>query len=151
MNVLVTVGTGKFDELVLRCADIFINKSGVLVRYQVGKSERRFGVGEKAYFSDFDSILEESDLVITHAGAGTVFKLLRRQKNFVVVPNTSRKDVHQLDISNWLKLHNFCEVCYDLDTLEMSIGKALDASVKYNKYVEQEFQIHEFIRRELSS
>lgn len=52
---------------------------------------------------------KEYDLIITHAGAGTVFFLLKCNLPFIAVPNIERRDTHQLELYYWLKDNNFSQ------------------------------------------
>jgi beta-1,4-N-acetylglucosaminyltransferase len=50
---------------------------------------------------------KEYDLIITHAGAGTVFFLLTFNLPLIAVPNLERRDPHQLELYNWLKKNKY--------------------------------------------
>ena len=50
-----------------------------------------------------DAKFRDYDLVITHAGAGTVFFLIKNSIPFIAVPNLERKDHHQLELFNWIR------------------------------------------------
>lgn len=52
---------------------------------------------------------KEYDLIITHAGAGTVFYLLNCKLPFIAIPNLERRDQHQIELYNWLKNNNYSQ------------------------------------------
>lgn len=112
MKYLITVGTTSFDPLV-EYLDLNLDPSRVEVVFQIAN-----GSYVPKNFNSFpfiDSILSKYDdfIVVTHAGAGTVFKLLETERKFIAIPNLSRKDHHQLELANFLKKYNYAEVCFN--------------------------------------
>lgn len=47
--------------------------------------------------SEFDTLLDDADLVITHGGIGTVLTALRRRKHVIAIPRLSRFGEHNND------------------------------------------------------
>ena len=151
MDILVTVGTGSFDALVEKCVSYFQNLDEHNIIYQVGNSTQSFGQNELDILPNFDKILASSDLVITHAGAGTIFKLLERKKRFLVVPNLTRSDSHQLDIASWLQSNKLCEVCDNLDFFESSLDNIFNDKVIFHEYYNPKFEINRFMKEVIYS
>jgi UDP-N-acetylglucosamine transferase subunit ALG13 len=56
-----------------------------------------------------EASFKEYDLIITHAGAGTVFYLLNCKLPFIAIPNVERRDQHQVELYNWLKNNNYSQ------------------------------------------
>jgi beta-1,4-N-acetylglucosaminyltransferase len=112
MKVLVSVGTTAFDLLV-GLMDTILFKGNYDVRFQIGPGiviPRNF---EYFRFSSmFSELVDESDLIITHAGAGNVYSMLERRKKLVVVPNIQRKDQHQLELARFLENQNYAKTLY---------------------------------------
>jgi beta-1,4-N-acetylglucosaminyltransferase len=99
MKVLATVGTGRFEALVKALDER--PDPRLLIQHGAGPAPRtNKGV---AYIPALDDRLDDFDLVISHAGAGTVYALLDRGQPFCVVPNLDRTDDHQSDIANFLR------------------------------------------------
>ncbi|KAK6530927.1 N-acetylglucosaminyldiphosphodolichol N-acetylglucosaminyltransferase catalytic subunit alg13 [Arthrobotrys megalospora] len=123
-SVFVTVGTTAFDALVkallVPAVIIQLNRFGyteINVQYGKGKD-----VYEAAFTPEFkklaaelgtiisgfeyeesDKITElirEADLIISHAGSGTILDALRYQRAIIVVPNESLMDNHQAELAN---------------------------------------------------
>jgi len=69
------------------------------------------------YANDIISSYQGADLVITHAGAGTIFTLLEMQKRIVVVPNLERDDSHQKDLSDVVARKKWGLVCWHFEAL----------------------------------
>ncbi|KAJ8468434.1 hypothetical protein ONZ45_g17245 [Pleurotus djamor] len=122
MIVFVTVGSTKFDALiesvlsadvlqslqargyntlVVQCGDsqanILENTKGqaTIVKNGVVCEVWRFKPSLEVEF-------ERADLVISHAGSGTILEVLRRRKPLIVVPNSSLLDDHQQELANEL-------------------------------------------------
>jgi beta-1,4-N-acetylglucosaminyltransferase len=64
-----------------------------------------------------DEFFLSADIAVVHAGAGTVFNLLKKGLKLVVVPNLDRKDKHQIELADYLHENDYAEVCYDLSRI----------------------------------
>lgn len=115
LHLLVTVGTTPFDSLI-RELDILIGQgrhgSNLRARFQVSAAATYFPVNGTwiRFSSEIRDEYQQADIVVCHAGAGTVFTLLEMQKRIVVVPNISRRDKHQLDIATWVDSNQYALV-----------------------------------------
>lgn len=118
MKVLVTVGSGSFDELIRFC-DKYLSTSDYSLTYQIGQGKYIPSAGDYfRYAHNLDDSYNHYDIIITHCGAGTVYKCLDLGIEFIAVPNTFRKDKHQLDLGNYLNKNNYARVCFDLNKLD---------------------------------
>jgi len=61
----------------------------------------------KPYISDIDNVISQSDLVISHAGAGSIMSGLRKGKKMIVVPNTKLMDNHQVELAEVLQREGY--------------------------------------------
>lgn len=71
-----------------------------------------------ACFAFSSSIAERyawAEIVVTHAGAGSVFTLLESAKRLVVVPNVDRADAHQLDLAAYIRDGHLAMVVPNVD------------------------------------
>ena len=120
--ILVTVGTTAFDPLIAAIDDMKLPKSTI-----IQKADGYYLPRNYSYF-DFDNEIEDyyhkADLVITHGGAGTLFKLLGMGKKIIGVPNLARSDHHQTDLLAKLALDGHILYCQNLNELEETINKA---------------------------
>lgn len=106
MKVLATVGTGRFDAMVSTLDKQ--HDPGLLIQHGASPAPQvNAGV---SYIPALDDRLDEFDLVITHAGAGTVYAMLERGRPFCVVPNLDRTDNHQSEIANYLRREGLAPV-----------------------------------------
>ncbi|GAX18599.1 beta-1,4-N-acetylglucosaminyltransferase [Fistulifera solaris] len=111
-TILVTVGTTQFDDLV-RCvtADQALQSVANLGYHrlviQYGKGIRpttistKYGIEMMCY--DFKSSLREdmlqADLILSHAGAGTVMECLTLHRKLVAVINSKLMHNHQMELA----------------------------------------------------
>jgi len=146
--IFVTVGTGKFEELVKKIDEISKGiKEKIIV--QIGKGEYepkncewfRFKPSLEAYY-------KKARIIVTHGGAGTIFQLLKMGKKLIGVANLDRTDVHQTEILRVLSEDNYLIWCKNLDNLKEDIEKA--RNFKFKKYVPPKNNIKEIIENFIS-
>jgi beta-1,4-N-acetylglucosaminyltransferase len=123
MKMFVTVGTTKYDSLIsyMDSESSFYN---LPIEFQIANG--RYLPQKHPYFTFVDSIeinkkYRENDIIITHAGAGTIYKLLELKKKFIVVPNLERIDKHQTDIADFLLKNRYALVAYNMTQLAMFV------------------------------
>lgn len=127
INIFVTVGTTPFDSLIQQLDVLAKDCPQFNITAQVSNFSN-YEVKNFSSFqfsSDIDDYICNSQLVITHAGAGSVYRLLELEKTVLVVPNVERIDKHQIEIANFVESQNYASVCYDIDKLKEAIDKAL--------------------------
>jgi beta-1,4-N-acetylglucosaminyltransferase len=123
MKVLVTVGTTRFDSLIKYIDEVFAD-SFIAFTFQIadGKYEP-VNFPFFTFSNDIETYYRESDLVICHAGAGTIYKLLEIKKKIIIVPNTERTDNHQLDITSYMGANGYALTVTDFTLLKDTIEK----------------------------
>ncbi|XP_076766023.1 alg13 UDP-N-acetylglucosaminyltransferase subunit [Xylocopa sonorina] len=123
--VFVTVGTTKFDELIrtLLTSEILealSSKGYNELVLQVGKTlyvpdcTPRCGFTRIEYFNLTGNIIDyvqAADLIISHAGAGSILDALDNKKNLIVVANESLMDNHQLELGEQLHRDKYLYYC----------------------------------------
>jgi len=120
MKIFVTVGTTKFDTLI-EFLDENLNKS-YEVLFQISDGTyipKNFPY--IIYSDDINTLYKEHDYVITHAGAGTIYKLLDLKKKLIVVPNLDRIDQHQTDIADFVDSNGYAISCSDFNNIPDSL------------------------------
>lgn len=131
----ITVGTTRFDLLVETILTPTVlsslKKLGCkVITFQIGNSDFQPGIYDKegvqinAYrFKDsISDDIENADLVISHAGAGSCIEVLEAQKPLLVVVNEELMDNHQIELAEQLQIdgHLFYCTCGTIETtLEM--------------------------------
>ncbi|MFG6596133.1 glycosyltransferase [Sulfitobacter sp. 1A13368] len=126
-----TVGTGSFEGLTQ-----WADNSDIDCTIQFGRGSAPTRKKAFAFTEDFEDYCGNFDFIITHAGAGTVYKLLAAGRNLIVVPNVDRIDLHQLEIFRYLRANSFA-LCFTLQELS-SLTRPLD------------FYCNDFLSRKIS-
>lgn len=137
MKIFATVGTqGHFDRLICALDNWVVGKSDVSVIAQIGKGARRpkninfFETIEQSMFFNF---VKDADVVVSHAGMGTIITAIELEKKIVVMPrlfkNAEHRNDHQVDTARHLSEKANIVVAYD----ESQLVKILDELSNYNK------------------
>ncbi|KIM49481.1 glycosyltransferase family 1 protein [Hebeloma cylindrosporum] len=125
MHVFLTIGSTRFDSLiasaftelflsslrkkgystlVIQCGNSAFEFSGDI---QNGETQTLSRAGVEIEFWKFKPSLQEdyekADLVISHAGSGTILDVLRMPKPMIVVPNPTLLDNHQEELASTLE------------------------------------------------
>eukprot|EP01083_Nonionella_stella_P088369 246245_1 len=125
----ITVGTTKFDLLIeiLNCGDILEllhikGFSKLTVQFGRGTVEPAQLIERARSFPDFsveafrfadslDEYINRADLVISHAGAGSILETLRASKPLLVVVNQELMDNHQVELAEGLGSKGYLRWC----------------------------------------
>lgn len=146
MKVLVTVGTTRFDLLVKYADMLTGSEYDVLV--QTSDTEYVCGfVRCRSYIENIEKFYKNADVVVTHAGAGSVYKLLEMGKKIIVVPNLERIDKHQYDLARYVCDNGYALVLWDVSKLETALKDVRCFSPK--KYSPDPFFKYDEIIREV--
>ena len=134
---LVTVGTSSFDSLLKELDSLKIDSLNF--HFQTGTSTYKpKNYQHSAFIDNFNDTLDEYDLIITHAGAGSVYHMLECNYNIIVVPNTDRVDLHQLELAKFVESNNLALTCHEISDIQSKIKIAL-TNPCYEKYNKEEF------------
>ena len=139
MKILVSVGTTKYDSLI-SYIDSKPYFDTLPIEFQI--ADGKYIPQRHPYFTFIESTgiikkYQEADITITHAGAGTIYKLLEMGKKIIVVPNLERIDKHQKDISDFLLKNRYALVAYSMTQLEMFID--IIQSYNFRKFEKENF------------
>jgi len=149
MNIFVTVGHTHYNSLFKAVNEQLSPKTYHVVN-QI--SDGDYIPDKHKYFKftqDIAAQISQADLVITHAGAGSVFHLLEIGKPIVVVPNFERVDEHQKDLADFVEKNNYATVCNNLAQLAPCV---LDAVSKtFSQYQTTPFYGYQYILDLLNS
>ena len=132
--IFVTVGTHdqNFDRLIRKIDELARDKKikdNVVI--QTGYTDYKPKVCKWFKFvnpKDFEQLCKKSDLIITHAGVGSIMTCLKFGKTTIVVPRLKKfgehRDDHQLQITKELEKQGKILAVYDVDQLKNIISKA---------------------------
>ena len=139
MKILVSVGTTKYDSLI-SYIDSKPYFDALAIEFQIANG--KYIPQKHPYFTFLESAdiikkYEEADIAITHAGAGTIYKLLEMGKKIIVVPNLERIDKHQLDISDFLLKNQYALVAYSMTQLELFVD--IIQNYDFKTFIKEDF------------
>jgi beta-1,4-N-acetylglucosaminyltransferase len=110
--VFVTVGTTRFENLVTAATSQMALEwmasqgyTSLTIQYGTGKepeinhSDSPLTIQCYSFRPSLDEDMQKADLILSHAGAGTVMETLRLRKKLVVVINTLLMDNHQTELA----------------------------------------------------
>ena len=153
--ILVTVGSQKFQfNRLLEKIDELIDKKVITdkVFAQIGVSDYKPKNYEYVEFTtqdEFNKLLDESNMVITHAGTGVIVNAVKKEKKVIAIPRLEKYgehvDDHQIQLIKQFEELNFIEPCYDLNDLDKKLKKIKNK--KYKKYVSNTDTIIENIKQ----
>ncbi len=131
--IFVTVGTLHFEfRRLIEKMDEIASKIDEEVVMQIGYTEYEPVNTEWFKFSDIDNIkeyYEKADLIVAHAGAGTLLDSLSFKKSVVAVPRRKKYGEHiddqQLELTEVLEKSGKVLAVYDIETLDSTIVRAL--------------------------
>lgn len=144
MRFLYTVGTTPFNSLTDLIITLYDGQEHDIFMQTACRVDSG-AIKSIDFSSDFSSILNSYDTVVTHAGAGSIYSLLEQGKRLVVVPNTDRDDQHQVEIARYVEDNNFAIVCWNLEDLENCLDKV--NSHDFERYTKDEFFKYDEINR----
>jgi len=111
-NVFVSVGTTRFEKLVAAATSPMALEwmasrgyKSLTVQYGTGtepeidESSAPFPIRTYSFQPSLAEDMEKADLILSHAGAGTVMEALKLKKKLVVVINTMLMDNHQTELA----------------------------------------------------
>lgn len=152
--ILVTLGTQKFQfNRLLKKIDEMI-ESGLIKEEVIAQTGFSTYIPKNYEYKDFfdkdefKTIIEKTDIVITHSGVGTIIKSLGFNKPVIVVPRLcefdEHVDDHQLEIANSFSNKKFVlSTDRDINNLEKCL---LDVkNTKFNKYKSSNKKIQDII------
>lgn len=132
-TILLTTGTTRFDTLVYAVINDSVSfglNSFIIQSPSIKNIEINCDCEKFEYVDNIESYVNKCEIIITHAGAGNVYRLLENTsitKKIIVVPNLERKDKHQADLARFIEEKRYAFVCWDVN----EIYTAIDIAVNY--------------------
>lgn len=124
--IFVTAGTQKpFDRLIKAMDEIASELDGtdfIVQAFESNYKAKNFKVLNFISSSDFNLYLDKADLVISHAGMGTIISALVKEKPIIVMPRLMKFDEHrsehQLATAKRFEALGYVNVAYDEEELK---------------------------------
>lgn len=140
--ILITLGTqDKEFTRILKKVDELITKKVIKEEVVVQAGYTKYKSKNMKIFDyvskiELEKYIEKASFVITHAGVGTIFDCLKKNKKIIAVPRLSKykehNNDHQLQIAEEFGKEGFLIPVYEMDELEQAVQKV--ATFKPNKY-----------------
>lgn len=116
MKVFLTVGTTNFDDLVKEVdkdevKSALANSGYTHIECQIGSGTYTPSLPNFSYAPSLSDKFQSADLVVSHAGAGSILEALRLGKKLIVVVNQKLMNNHQLEISRELSQRSHLLMC----------------------------------------
>ncbi|MDB9965150.1 hypothetical protein OAD55_01070 [Planktomarina temperata] len=108
-SVLILTGNTPFNSLETRVFELSKQLPDITFTLQSIQPSVTCSVNLRLVDFISEARFRDYDLIITHAGAGTVFFLLACNLPFIAVPNLERRDPHQLELYNWLRKNKYSQ------------------------------------------
>ena len=132
--ILVTLGTqDKSFERLLKALDNLIDKKIIQEEVVVQAGYTSYESKNMKVFSylpkeEFEKLIEECDLLITHAGVGSIMAGLKRKKKIIAIPRLAKyqehTNDHQLQIAEEFEKEGYLLSVVDLKDLKKALNKA---------------------------
>lgn len=131
--IFITLGSQKFQfNRLLKEIDRLVNEQKITEKIyaQIGYSDYlpQFFLYDKFFDrEEYERVMQQSEIVITHAGTGAIIGAVTKGKKVIAVPRLARYgehvDDHQLEILKQFDEMNIICPCYDCEDLEQILSK----------------------------
>jgi len=136
MNIFVTVGSTRYDSL-FHAVEHALNDSHKAI-FQIADGEYSHSkITTIRFVKNIDEYYKNADVIITHAGAGSVYNLLEMGKKVIVVQNIERVDAHQQDLVRFVEEEKYGLGCYDISQIAEKVREV--EHFEPTPYVKNEF------------
>ena len=125
LNIFLTVGTQfGFDRLVIALDEWLENKANIEVFGQIGRANylpKRFEFKSFLTLEEYELRVSNCDLILAHAGMGSIITALTRCKPILIVPRLEKykehRNNHQVDTAKKFENYKLIRVAYDMTSL----------------------------------
>jgi UDP-N-acetylglucosamine transferase subunit ALG13 len=157
--IFVTIGTQEpFDRLIKVIDEIAPALKGIPVIAQVSKTNYKAKNIQTLEFispTEFNTYFAQAQLIVSHAGMGTIISALEQEKPIIVMPRLVKykehRSDHQLATANKFEALNYVHVAYNETELKNKLITVLHSNLKplhkLGKYASKELltSIEDFI------
>ncbi|KAJ7109248.1 glycosyltransferase 28 [Mycena epipterygia] len=115
-SVLLALQSRGYTDLVVQCGNSDFELASAVAQQETVKLQRH-GVDIEIwkFKPSLETDYKRADLIIGHAGAGTILDVLRLGKALIVVPNPTLLHNHQTELSAVLASHDYLKTSGILD------------------------------------
>lgn len=125
--IFVTLGTHElpFKRLLEYIEKLDIDDEVIIQSGNTEFSSMKYKVVPFMDSNDFDNIINQCDLVICHAGVGTILSALKKNKKIIALPRLSKynehNDDHQLEIATKFDKKGYIITCLNYAEFEQAV------------------------------
>lgn len=138
--IFVTIGTQEPFDRLIEAMDLISLKYGLEVVAQVStRSKLQIKNMKRLDFispTDFENLFNEAELIIAHAGMGTIISALVKQKALIVLSREKKlmehRSDHQIATAKYLEELGLLNVASDIEELEIKIVDFINNRDKRN-------------------
>ena len=131
--IFVTIGSQEpFDRLIKAVDEVAVELKDEEIIAQVfkpGYEVKNIKTVEFISPLEYNYYIEQADLVIAHAGMGTILSVLQLEKPLLVFPRLSKfketRNDHQVDTAEWFEKNNYLYVAYSEQEVKEKIRSIL--------------------------
>lgn len=139
-QLLITVGTTKFEQLI-KAADkdefyqllidnqfthLIIQKgSGEYIPNAYLKYTGKMDIKVETILNNFEEVIKESELIISHGGAGIILESLKNKRKVIVCVNDLLMDNHQKELASSLDKERHVHYATNLEALAKDVEMIL--------------------------
>ena len=131
--IFVTIGSQEpFDRLIKAIDEIAVELPEKIIVAQVFNSKYKVkNIKTVEFISplEYNNYIDQSELIIAHAGMGTILSVLQLEKPLLIFPRLSKyketRNDHQVATSEWFEKHNYLYVAYHEEQLRIKVLEIL--------------------------
>lgn len=140
-QLLITVGTTKFEQLIKamdkddfyqllidhQFTHLIIQKgTGEYIPNAYLKFKDKIDVKIETILNHFEEVIKNSELIISHGGAGIILESLKNRRRIIVCVNDLLMDNHQKELASSLDKEKYVHYTRDLDGLTKDVAMLLN-------------------------
>lgn len=150
-QLLVTVGTTKFEKLIQNIdkdefyqmaikhnfTKIIIQKgTGEYIPTKFNAYTKQINVQVSTILKNFENVIKESELIISHGGAGIILECLKNKKKVIVCVNDTLMDNHQVELASSLENEKYIKYAKNLNEITKEVENILTNKIIIKDYPE---------------
>lgn len=125
--ILVVLGTNDkpFDRLLQACEKLQLNEEIIVQAGETKFESSQMKVFDLIPFDEFDRLMDQARIVITHAGVGTILSALKKRKKVIACARLAKYgehvNDHQIEIMEQFEKDGYLIAMRDFSTLPQLI------------------------------
>ena len=154
-QILITVGTTKFENLIkaidtekfyemiikYKFTKIIIQKgTGEYIPKIYEKDKDKINIQVSTLLNDFENIIKNSEIIISHGGAGIILECLKNKRKVIVCVNDTLMDNHQIELASSLDKEGYVHYCRKVNDIVDDIESLLNNKKQIKPYPEINYE-----------